>query len=71
VRRRQLALAVSLFAATESLSHRIPANDFALLSGVEKVGLLPLGMQLIDNSVLVTSERGTLQVRYRPEPTLH
>ena len=63
-----IALSVSLFAATESLSHRIPANELALLSGVEKAGLLPPGMLLIDNSALVTSERGTLRVRYRPEP---
>jgi hypothetical protein len=63
-----LALAGSLFAATESLAHRIPANDRALLSGVQKAGLLPPGMQLVDNAVLVSSERGTLQVRYRPEP---
>jgi hypothetical protein len=63
-----VALSVSLFAATESLSHRIPASDLALLSGVEKAGLLPPGMRLIDNSVLISSERGTLQVRYQPEP---
>ena len=63
-----LALAASLFAATESLAHRIPANEKALLSGVQKAGLLPPGMQLIDNSVLVSSGRGTLQVRYRPDP---
>lgn len=63
-----VALSVSLFAATESLSQRIPASELALLSGVEKAGLLPAGLRLIDNSVLITSERGTLQVRYRPEP---
>ncbi len=63
-----VALSVSLFAATESLSHRIPASDIALLSGVEKAGLLPPGMLLIDNSVLITSERGTLRVHYQPEP---
>ena len=63
-----LGLAGSLFAATESLAHRIPANARALLSGVEKAGLLPPGMQLVDNAVLVSSERSTLQVRYRPEP---
>jgi len=63
-----VALGVSLFAATESLSHRIPASELALLSGVEKAGLFPPGMELIDNSVLITSERGTLRVRYRPEP---
>lgn len=63
-----LALAASLFAATESLAHRIPTNDRALLSGVQKAGLLPPGLQQIDKSELVTSDRGTLQVRYRPEP---
>lgn len=63
-----LALAASLFVATESLAHRIPVSDLALLSGVEKAGLLPPGIRLIDNSVLITSERGTLRVRYRPEP---
>jgi hypothetical protein len=63
-----LALAASLFAATESLAHRIPANDLALLAGVQKAGLLPPGMQLVDNAGLVSSERGTLQVRYRAEP---
>lgn len=63
-----VALSVSLFAATESLSHRIPASDIALLSGVKRAGLLPPGMQLIDNSALFTSERGTLRVRYQPEP---
>jgi len=63
-----VALVGSLFAATESLSHRIPASDIALLSGVEKAGLLPPGMRLIDNSALINSERGTLRVRYRPEP---
>jgi hypothetical protein len=63
-----VALGVSLFAATELLSHRIPASELALLSGVQKAGLLPPGMGLIDNSVLITSERGTLRVRYRPEP---
>ena len=63
-----VALGVSLFAATESLAHRIPSSDLALLSGVKKAGLLPPGMRLIDNSVLISSERGTVQVRYRPEP---
>ena len=63
-----LALAASLFAATELLVHRLPASEEALLAGVQKAGLLPPGMQLIDNSRLVTSARGALQVRYRSEP---
>lgn len=63
-----LALAASLFAATESLAHRIPATEKALLSGVYEAGLLPPGMQLVDNPGLVSSVRGVLQVRYRREP---
>jgi hypothetical protein len=63
-----LALAASLFAATESLAHRIPASASALFSGIQKAGLLPPGMQLLDNSGLVSSERGALQMRYRAEP---
>jgi hypothetical protein len=63
-----LALSVSLFAATESLSHRLPAGERALLSGVQKAALLPPGMQLVENPGLVSSERGTFHVRYRLEP---
>jgi hypothetical protein len=63
-----LGLAVSLFSATESLAHRIPVNVNSLLSGVQRVGLLPPGMELVDNSGLVSSARGALQVRYRSEP---
>jgi hypothetical protein len=63
-----LALAVSLFSTTESLAHRIPVNVSSLLSGVQRVGLLPPGMQVIDSSGLVSSARGALQVRYRSEP---
>jgi hypothetical protein len=63
-----LALAASLFAATESMAHRIPATEKALLSGVQEAGLLPPGMQLVDNSELVSSVRGAFQVRYRREP---
>ena len=63
-----LALAASLFVATESLAHRIPATEKVLLSGVQTAGLLPPGMQLVDNSGLVSSVRGALQLRYRSEP---
>lgn len=63
-----LALAVSLFSATESLANRIPVNVNSLLSGVQRAGLLPPGMQLTDSSGLVSSARGALQVRYRSEP---
>lgn len=63
-----LALSASLFAATESLAHRIPGSDRALLMGVQKAGLLPPAMQLIDNSGVVSSRHSSLQIRYRREP---
>jgi hypothetical protein len=63
-----LALAASLFSATELLAHRIPASDHSLLSGVQKAGLLPPGIQLTDEPGLVSSVRGALRVRYRSEP---
>jgi hypothetical protein len=63
-----LATATSLFAAKESLDKRIPASVTALLTGVNDAGLLPPGMQLVDSSGGVSSTRGQLFVRYRPEP---
>lgn len=63
-----LATAASLFAAKESLDKRIPASVTALLSGVNDAGLLPPGMQVVDSSGGVSSTRGQLFVRYRPEP---
>lgn len=63
-----LATAGSLFAASESLSSRIPASVTALLSGVNGAGLMPPGMQLLDSQGEVTCSHGRLFVRYRPEP---
>jgi hypothetical protein len=63
-----LATAASLFAANESLEKRTPASVTALLSGVNAAGLLPPGLQLLDSSGVVSSARGQLFVRYRPEP---
>lgn len=64
-----LATASGLFAARESLDKRTPpASVTALLTGVYNAGLLPPGMQLVDSSGGVSSLRGQLFVRYRPEP---
>jgi hypothetical protein len=63
-----LATGSSLFAAKESLDKRTPASVSALLTGVYNAGLLPPGMQLMDSSGGVSSSRGQLFVRYRPEP---
>ncbi len=63
-----LALAATLFAASESLARRTPASVNALLAGVNAAGLLPPGMRLDDSTGLVRSVRGELQLRYRNEP---
>lgn len=63
-----LATAASLFGAKESLDKHTPASVTALLAGVYNAGLLPPGMQLVDSSGGVSSSRGQLFVRYRPEP---
>ena len=63
-----LALAGSLYAAHESLSKRIPASAEALLTGVNLVGLLPPGINVMDRSGFVSSARSNLQMRYQSEP---
>jgi hypothetical protein len=63
-----LATATSLFAANESLNRRTPSTVTALLAGVSTAGLLPPGMQLVDDKGEISSPHGSLLVRYRPEP---
>jgi hypothetical protein len=63
-----LATATSLFAASESLNRRTPSTVTALLVGISSAGLLPPGMQLLDDRGEVSSSHGSLFVRYRPEP---
>lgn len=63
-----LATAASLFAASESLNSRTPVSVTALLSGLNNMGLMPPGLQLLDPQGDVTSPHGRLFVRYRPEP---
>jgi hypothetical protein len=62
-----LATATGLFAASESLSGRVPANVAALLDGVNKAKLLPPGLQTFSDGS-VTSSHAKLIVRYKPEP---
>src|SRR6266542_1409106 len=63
-----LATVTSLFAANESLNRRTPSTLTALLAGISSAGLLPPGMQLVDAKGEISSPRGSLFVRYRPEP---
>lgn len=62
-----LGLATSLFAASESLSQRIPPTADALLVGVNLARLLPPGIHLTDRSGFVSSTRSALHMRYQPE----
>ena len=63
-----LATATSLFAANESLNRRTPSTVTELLAGVSAADLLPPGMQLLGAKGEISSPRGSLFVRYRPEP---
>src|SRR5437667_7659283 len=62
-----LATATSLFAANESLAGRTPGNVTVLISGIREGGLMPPGMQSLDQGE-VDSAHGKLFVRYRPDP---
>src|SRR5258705_10652356 len=50
-----LATATSLFAANESLNRRTPSTVTMLLAGVSTSGLLPPGMQLVDDKGVISS----------------
>lgn len=63
-----LATATSLFAASESLNRRTPSTVTALLVGISSAGLLPPGMELLDDRGEISSAHGSLFVRYKPEP---
>ncbi len=63
-----LAVAASLFAANESLNRRIPPTANAVLFGVANAGLMPPGMEYLQQTGEVRSLDGKLFLRYRPEP---
>ncbi len=63
-----LATAASLFAARESLNSHPPATVTDLLAGVRSAGLMPPSIQQLSGQGEATSSRGTLSLRYRPEP---
>lgn len=63
-----LALATSLYAATEQLKARTPRTADALLAGVVAESLLPPGLCLTDGEGALTSDHSSLFVRYRVAP---
>lgn len=65
---KALAIATSLYAATEQLKGRTPRTSHELLAGVAAQNLLPPGLSITDAEGALTSGHGSLFVRYRPAP---
>lgn len=63
-----LALATSLYAATEQLKGRTPRTTNDLLIGVAIRNLLPPGLSLTGAEGELTSEHGSLFIHYRATP---
>jgi hypothetical protein len=63
-----LALAASLYAATEQIKGRTPKSANDLLTGVASQNLLPPGLSLTQTEGALASSGGTLYLRYRPKP---
>ncbi len=63
-----LALASSLYAATEQIKGRTPRSVRDLLSGLAARNLLPPGLAITQNEGTLTSTYGSTSVRYRPAP---
>ncbi len=63
-----LALAISLYAATEQLKGRAPRTVDDLLTGVVIKNLLPPGLSLTGAEGALASDHGSLFVRYRAAP---
>ena len=65
---KALAIATSLFAATEQLKGRTPRTAHDLLAGVAAQNLLPPGLNITGGEGALASDHGSLFVRYRPVP---
>jgi hypothetical protein len=63
-----VALAVSLYAATEQIKGRTPRTADDLLAGVAAQNLLPPGLTITKAEGAIASDHGNLFVRYRPVP---
>jgi hypothetical protein len=64
-----VSVAGGLYAATERMGGRRIAGVVELLTGMTRAGLLPPGLKFAEQQPgVLVSERGTLYVRYRPEP---
>ncbi len=65
---KALAIATSLYAATQQLKGRTPRTVQDLLAGVVSQNLLPPGLSITDAEGALTSDHGSFFVRYRPAP---
>ena len=63
-----LALASSLYAATEQIKGRTPRSVRDLLSGLAARNLLQPGLAITQTNGTLTSTYGSISVRYRPMP---
>ncbi|MCG3145023.1 MAG: hypothetical protein HONDAALG_02564 [Gammaproteobacteria bacterium] len=63
-----LALASSLYAATEQIKGRAPRSVQDLLSGLAARNLLPPGLAITQSEGTLSSTYGSISVRYRPMP---
>ncbi len=63
-----LALASSLYAATEQIKGRAPRSVRDLLTCLVTQNLLPPGLALTQTEGTITSTYGSISVRYRPVP---
>jgi hypothetical protein len=63
-----LALATSLYAATEQLQGKTPRGVKDLVAGVSSKGLLPPGLAMTQTEGVLASATGTISIRYRPAP---
>jgi hypothetical protein len=63
-----LAIATSLYAATEQIKGRTPRTADDLLAGVAAQNLLPPGLTLTQGEGAMVSAQSNLFVRYRPVP---
>lgn len=63
-----LALASSLYAATEQIKGRTPRTVSDLLTGLAAQNLLPPGLAFTQTEGTLTSTYGSISVRYRPAP---
>jgi hypothetical protein len=57
-----------MFAANEALNRRVPTSTLELISRIKNCGLLPPGLEVVDDTGEVSSRYAKARIRYRSEP---